>query len=228
MEGQQVVPEHVFEYEAAVKEFLPLLVENDYPVPFMAFQGEDMTYYYATPIEKFADIEQHRETWSEFAKKVGMDKIKPHLERFTGTSESSDHSIWRHRTDLSLSTDPPKFNLDESPFRYWGFLYVKPGMEQQFEAFFKKFADLFKAKEIVWGWDTWVCEFGANMPVYVYAEHAPGPGVFWTEAEKIQKMLGEDTMKLWAEMLGTVRDFEIIRTTYREDLSYSPKAEAED
>jgi hypothetical protein len=227
MEEQKVIPEHVFAYEAAVKEFIPLLAENGHPVPFMTFEGEDMTYYFGTQIKDLAEVQEHWEIWKKFVEKVGMETLQPHLDKFTGIFEYSKQSVWRHLPDLSYSSDPPKFDPEESPFRFWGFMYVKGGMEQQFEAAFKKFVDLFKEKEVAWGWETFVGELGTEMPVYVYAEHAPGPGLFWTEAEKVQKQLDEETMKLWAELVAMVRDVEFIRTTYRPDLSYAPKIEGE-
>lgn len=227
MEEQKVVAEHRFAFEAAVKEVLPMLAENGYPIPIMAFEGEDMMYYFATPIKDLAEVQKNQEIGEEFIEKIGMETLQPYFDKFVGTYEYSKYSVWRQRPDLSYSSDPPKFDPENSPFRYWGFMYVKGGMEQQFEAAFKKFVDLFKEKEIEWGWESWVGEFGAENPVYVYSEQAPGAGVFWTEAEKLQKTVGEESMKLWAELLVTIRDVKFIRATHRPDLSYAPKSEEE-
>ena len=98
-------------------------------------------------------------------------------------------------------------------------------MEQEFETSFKKFGDYAKEKDIQWGWDTWVAEFGSEMPVYVYAEIAPSRSEFWTESEELEKSIGKDTMKIWTEMLPTVRKVDFIRGEFRPDLSYLPPTE---
>jgi hypothetical protein len=225
VEVQQVIPEHAAAYEAAVKEFIPLLAEHGYLGYWYAFVTENMEYMFASPVKDFAGIQEQWDGWAEFAEKVGMDTLQPHFDKFTGTYESTENSVWRHRPDLSYSSDPPKYDADKATFRSWGFVYVKPGMEQEFEATFKKFGDYAREKVITWGWDTWVAEFGTELPVYVYVEVGPSRGVFWTESEKLEKSMGEDTMKIWTEMLPTVRRVEFVSGTFRPDLSYLPPAE---
>jgi hypothetical protein len=222
VEVQQVVPEHAAAYEAALKEVLPLLTEHGYTDYWYAFVTENMEYMFASPVKDYAGIQEQRDRWTEFAEKVGMDTLQPHFDKFTGTYESTDNSVWRYRPDLSYTSDPPKFEPEKATFRSWGFVYVKPGMEMKFEASFKKFSDYAEEKTIEWAWDTWVAEFGTDMPVYVYIEVGPSQGEFWTEAEKLEKAMGSDTMKIWTDMLTTVRRVEFIRGTYRPDLSYLP------
>jgi len=225
VEVQRVVPEHAAAYEAAAKEIIPLLAEHGYTSYWYAFVTENMEYMYASPVKDFAGIQEQWDGWAEFAEKVGMDTLQPHFDKFTGTYESTDNSIWRYRPDLSYASDPPKFDADKDTFRSWGFVYVKPGMEKEFEEKFKKFGDYAKDKAIEWGWDTWVAEFGTELPVYVYTEVGPSQGEFWTEAEKLEKTMGKDTMKIWNDMLPTVRRVEFLRGTYRPDLSYLPAPE---
>jgi hypothetical protein len=225
VEVQQVVPEHAAAYEAALKEFLPLLAKHGYTSYWYAFVTENMEYMFASPVKDFAGIQEQWDGWAEFAQKVGMDALQPLIDKFTGTYESTDNSVWRYRPDLSYASDPPKFDADKGMFRSWSFVYVKPGMEKEFEATFSKFCDYAKEKAIEWAWDTWVAEFGTDMPVYVYGEVGPSQGEFWTEAEKLEKAMGSDTMKIWTDMLPTVRRVEFVRGTYRPDLSYLPASE---
>ena len=225
LEVQRVIPEHAGAYETAIKEFLPVLSENGYTGYWYAFVTEDMQYMYGSPVKDFSGIQQQWDGWAEFAEKVGMDTLQPHFDKFTGTYEYTENSVWRYRPDLSYASDPPKFDPDKDFFRSWGFVYVKPGMEQEFEASFKKFGDYSKEKGVEWAWETWVAEFGTEMPVYVYSEVAPSRGEFWTESEKLEKEIGKDTMKIWVEMLPTVRRIEFVRGEYRPDLSYLPPAE---
>lgn len=225
MEVDRVIPEHATAYETAIKEALPVLAEHGYTGYWYAFVTEDMQYMFGSPVKDFAGIQEQRDGWAEFVEKVGMDTLQPYFDKFTGTYEYSEYSIWRYRKDLSYSSDPPKFDADKDTFRSWGFVFVKPGREKEFEASFKKFGDYAREKEIQWAWDTYVAEFGAEMPVYVYAEIGPSQGEFWTEAEKLEKSMGKDTMKFWVEMLPTVRRIEYVRGNYRPDLSYLPPVE---
>jgi hypothetical protein len=225
LEVHQVIPEHAAAYETAIKEFLPMLAENGYTGYWYAFVTEEMQYMYGSPVKDFTGIQEQWDGWAEFAEKVGMDTLQPHFDKFTGTYEYSESSLWRHRPDLSYSSDPPKFDAEKDMFRSWGFVFVKPGMEMKFEESFKKFGSYSKEKGIEWAWDTWVAEFGGEMPVYVYSEVGPSRGEFWTESDKLEKEIGKDTMKIWVEMLPTVRRVEFIRGEYRPDLSYLPPAE---
>jgi hypothetical protein len=225
LEVQRVVPEHAAAYEAASKEFLALLAEHGYTSSWYAFVTENGQYMYGSPVKDFAGIQAQWDGWAEFAERVGMDTLQPHFDKFIGTFESTESSVWKYRPDLSYASDPPKFDPEKATFRSWGFVYVKPGMEKEFEASFKKFGDYAKEKGIEWAWDTWVAELGVDLPVYVYTEVGPSQGEFWTEAEKLEKAMGKDTMKLWTEMLPTVRRVEFLRGTYRPDLSYLPAAD---
>jgi hypothetical protein len=227
IEGVKVHPGQYLAYQEAVKGFLPILAEHDYPQYFYAFEGEDMTFYFSSPVEDLAEVSRNWDAWPDFMEKVGADKLEPHFEAFTGTFEYAQHALWRHRPDLSYRPDEPRWDPMENRFRFWGVIYVRGGMEKQFETTFKKFVDLFTEKEVDWSWATYVGEFGTEMPVYVYSEVGPGPGEFWTEAKKVGKPLEEESKAIWMEMLDTVRDVEFIRTTFRPDMSWMPKAEEE-
>lgn len=225
LEVQRVVPEHAAAYEAASKEFLTLLAKHGYTNSWYAFVTENGEYMYASLVKDFSGIQEQWDGWAAFAEKVGMDTLQPHIDKFAGTYESTTNSVWRYRPDLSYASDPPKFDPEKATFRSWNFVYVKPGMEKEFEETFAKFGDFAEEKGIEWAWDTWVAEFGADLPVYVYIEVGPSQGEFWTESEKLEKTMGNEPMKIWTDMLPTVRRVEFLRGTYRPDLSYLPAAD---
>jgi hypothetical protein len=227
LEEMRVFPDRAADFEAAMEEFLPFLVANDFPNMFYTFVGEDMTYYFSSPAKDLAEVGEQWKAWQGFMAKVGMDDLQPLLEKFTGIYEYSQQAFWRYRPDLSYSSDPPKWDPEEATFHMWVFAHVKPGMEPQFEAGFKKFVDLFSEKKVSWGWETYAGEFGTEAPVYVWGEVGPSIGVFHTEAEKIEQALGDAGMNLWLQVVQTVRRLEVVRATYRPDLSYLPGGEEE-
>jgi hypothetical protein len=225
MEEVKIHPDRYFDYLEAVKAFLPILAEHEYKQSFYAFEGEDNTFYFGSPVKDLAEVGRNWDAWPKFMEMVGAEKLEPLLESFTGTFEYARHSLWKSRPDLSYGVDPARWDPMEHHFRRWGFLYVKGGMEQQFEATMKKFVDLFAEKNANWAWDTYVGEFGSEMPVYVYVEIGPGPGEFWTEATKVSKSLEKESMEIWVEMLPTLRRVEYISATFRPDLSSFPATE---
>jgi hypothetical protein len=224
LEEMRVLPDRAADLEAAMKAFLPVLAEHGFPNLFYGHVGDDLTYYFTSPAASMADVDRQRRAWVDFMAKVGMDTIGPLMEAFNGTYELSRQSMWRHRPDLSYASDPPRWDPTEATFRFWGFMYVKPGMEPQIEAVLRKYVELFSAKKLAWGWQTYVGEFGAETPVYVYTEIGPSLGEFHTEGDKISKQLGEQGDALWTEALAAMRRFEPVRSDYRADLSFIPES----
>ena len=61
------------------------------------------------------------------------------------------------------------------------------------------------------------------MPKYVFAVRAKSAADYYSQSEKIQKLLGEEIKKLMGKTMSPVRKIEIKNGRFRPDLSYLPK-----
>ena len=222
VEEVTVNPAGVAAYEAAVKEFTSVLADHGFPYAYEAYTTDDYHYYYVYPIKEFADVDALHKSWMKLLESWGWDKFAEMEKQISGSYENYRFMLMRSRPDLSYTPEEHPYDRDKSNYLLWGYCYVKPGMERAFEQNFKDFVTLFSAKELSFGWNTFQGDFGTEMPLYIYAEWAEGPAVFWTEAEKTMEKAGDESEALWNETLTMLRRYDVKTGKNRPELSYRP------
>jgi hypothetical protein len=220
-----VKPSMASQYEALSKEEVSLYAEGKFAYPWYTYSTEDFHYFYVFQVENFAAIDKIYKTFAEAEKQMG-EKYQSLAKRFVGTYEYVHIDLSYLKPDLSYTPKKPSLKPEESNFIWWGFAYVLPGKEKEFEEVSKEWVALYKSKNIPDGYGTYIGDLGSDMPLYFWVFAAKSLADFSSQDEKYVKMIGEDKVKaLESKTASLLRKWETKTGMFRPDLSYIPKVE---
>jgi hypothetical protein len=216
----QVKPAMALKFEAGVKR----QIELAYPGVFYGSNTDDFHYYFVEPIANYAGIDTMNAREAAWMNGPAKENIAALMKSLEGTIYRFDTYVFLLNPDLSYYPAKPGLKPEEVKFMYWGFGYVEWGKEKEFEDIFKQWVALYKSKDVASGWETYVGRYGADLPVYVWNMGGKSAGDFFTEDEKITKLLGEDAVKALNEKtMACFRKYEFKTGRVRPDLSNLPK-----
>ncbi len=215
-----VIPSHVQQYEEAIKKQLILLNKTNHEIPYFIYATNDHIYYWVTPIDNYAHIDNLHKAWQEFLtvaeKEDENEQIK---EGFRRSMKFLKPQVINLRGELSYM---PESRSSGGPYDYFrfGMCYVNSGYELEFEATWKEWVSLFKDNDISIGWNLYECQFGNELPFYTWAETYRDENDMVSERAKAFGIMGEKSEKLWIETEKFLRKIEYKTGWYRPDLSY--------
>jgi hypothetical protein len=221
-----VKPAKVAEWEAHVKQAIELFTKYEFPYKLYAFSYDDFHYRFSRPIDNFADIDNFYKAYEEWSKKMEPEQWESLVKSGFGTLDYYRYFLIRYRPDLSYIPEELGFNLwEEEHFILVESCYLNLGTEKEYDEILKKWVELYKNKNIAIGWWTYVGDIGTNMPLYMFVARAKSAADYYSQSEKIQKLLGEEMNKLMRKTRNPERKYEIKTGRFRPDLSYLPKEE---
>jgi hypothetical protein len=227
IEDYVVKPSMVPQFEAALKGFTKELFQPyAWPWPMDTYATEDFHYYCLYPFESLTEIDKGFATFGEMLGKFGGEKYDILNRKLGDATEYYRQGTVTFNPELSYTPEIPRIKPEEAKFVYWGFCYVMPGKEKEFEALFKKIVALFESKKIDQGFKSWTGGLGTEMPFYFYSETGKSPADFFLTDEKVMKLVDPDITNIWNTVLGLMRKYEGKMGSYRPDLSYTPAAKA--
>jgi hypothetical protein len=223
VEDYVVKPALVAQFEAGIKELnTSIWAAYNWPWPMETYATEDFHYTFVYPFESLTEVDKAFARFNELIGKYGEQKWDALNKRMGGAAESFKQMTATLYPELSYSPAKPRLKPEEEKFVYWGFCYVMPGREKEFEAVFKEVVALFKAKKVATGFNTFMGGIGTESPMYFYAESGRTVADFFLTAEKTDKILGKEIFDLWNKMLTLMRRYEYKMGIARPDLSYIP------
>jgi hypothetical protein len=227
VEEYVVKPSMVAQFETGLKDVVATIYKPfDWPWPMEAYATDDFHYYFLYPFANFAEIDTAFARFYEILGKVGSDKWDALNKKMGDASEYYKQGTITLSPDLSYTPEKPRLNSEETKFVYWGFCYVLPGREMEFEAQFKKIVALFKSKGIDTGFKTWIGGLGTELPFYFYSMTGKTPADFFLTDEKVTKLVEPEITTLWNETLKLMRKYEFKIGSVRPDLWFVPAAKA--
>jgi hypothetical protein len=221
---EMVKPSMTMQYESATREMIELLQSKDVSaedVRFWTANGPEMGYVYVMSMENMAAMDRMMESWQVTLQSLG----EKWEELEAKTSEATDHRISFHsvrRDDLSYQPESPRIKEDEVKQVFYGFHYVIPGKEREFEQVARDYAALYKEKGLDDSWTLYQRVTGGELPLYVATFPARSASDHYARMEEIQGMLGEAGQKLAQRAYACMRRFERKEVMPRPDLSYPP------
>lgn len=224
-EDYAVKPSMVLQFEAALKEAIAALYgPYNWPRPMETYSTEDFHYYLFYPLENLAEVDKMFASSYEIVGKIGEQKWDALNKKFGDATEFYKQCTVTLSPDLSYIPEKPRLKPEEMKFFCWGFCYVLPGREKEFEAQLKKIVVLFKSKRINQGFNSCIGGLGMDRPSYVYSEMGKSPADFFLSSEKVMKLADPEATNIWNTVLGLMRKYEFKTGLVRPDLSYTPPA----
>lgn len=227
VEDYVIKPSMVAQYEAEHKEVIATVYQpHNWSWPLATYVTEDFHYYCVYPIASLIDLDKAYASFSEILGKFGEQKWDALNRKMGDTTEYIKQGTVTLSPGLSYFPEKPRLKPEEAKFVYWGFCYVMPGKEKDFEAQTKKIVALYQAKKISAGFKTWIGGLGTEMPFYFFSMTAKSAADMFVTDEKTTKLLDPEATAIWNAMLKLMRKFESKMGTARPDLSYTPPAKA--
>jgi len=221
-----VKPSQVMEFEKAMQDQVAMYKKHEFPYPWSAASTMDNHYYFLIPIKNFADIDDVYKAFSEAEKKLGAE-YKAIEKGFVGTMDHIRPSLWYLNQELSYFPENPRLKPDEAGYIFYSYLYFKPGMEAEAVAVCKEWKALYKGKGVPDSYLMWIGDIGTDMPVFCVVQSGKTGSDFYAQAEKRQKEMGDEAMKLWAKTAKICRKVDRKIGTPRPDLSIIAFADRE-
>jgi hypothetical protein len=227
IEDYVIKPSMAAAYEATHKDLIAtVFLPYNWPWPLQTFVSEDFHYYLVYPIASLTDLDKAFAVFSGILGKVGEQKWDALNRKIGDATEYYKQGTFTSSPELSYIPEKPRLKPEEEKFIYWGFCYVMPGREKEFEALFKQIVGLCKSKKLTIEFDTFVGGIGADAPLYFYTEYGRTIADFFMTSEKTDKILGPEITDIWNKVLSTLRKYEFKAGLVRPDLSYVPAAKA--
>ncbi|HYA48835.1 MAG TPA: hypothetical protein VEG35_03965 [Burkholderiales bacterium] len=227
IEEDVVKPAMVAQFEAVVKEVNATLFKAyGWPWPFQVYATDDFHYYFLYPFESLTEIDKGFSIWYGMIGKLGEQKWDALNRKMGDTTEYVKQGTVTLSPQLSYVPEKLPFKPEEAKFIYWGFCYVLPGKEMDFEAQLKKMVALYKAKNVPAGFKSWIGGIGTEMPFYFFSETGRSAADMFLTDEKVTKLVDPEATAIWKDMLKLMRKYEFKTGMPRPDLSYTPPPKA--
>jgi hypothetical protein len=215
-----VEPGDASAFEAALRKEIALSP----PYPWGAYSTMDFHYYFPTPIENFAGIDNLNKMDEQWMAKMG-EKYKEVEKSFAETYQYYRFGVMSLRPDLSYTPPGPALKPEESKFIYLYFWYVEPGKEKEFETNLSKLNDVWAKAGVPFPGYTYQVVMGTEMPLYI------GVCVWKSEVDfyaSMEKAMGKQKQmpgfrELVSNAYACLRKTEIKTGWPRPDLSCLPE-----
>ena len=147
IEDYVVKPSMVVQFETAIKDLTATVLKPyNWPWPMETYATEDFHYYFLYPFENLAEIDKAFATFSEILGKFGAQKWDALNRKMGDAAEYYKQGTVTFSPELSYIPEKPRLKPEETKLVSWGFCYVLPGKEKDFEEQFKKMAALSSPK----------------------------------------------------------------------------------
>lgn len=223
VEDYAVKPSMAPQFEASIKEFImTVLKPYGWSWSFETYSTEDFHYYFLYRIEDLAELDKAYDDFRGIIGKYGEREWAVLYRKIGNAIEYCKQGTITLMPELSYFPAVPRLKPDEKKLVSWGYCYVMPGRDIEFEGLVRKIVMLYKARNIGQGLKTWMGGLGAESPMYFFTETAKSESDLFLTGEGINRLLEPDLGRLWKEMLGTIRRLETKMGCARPDLSFLP------
>jgi len=225
VEDVVVKPSERGNFQEVVKEFLNYFEEHNFEYPVNSYMTSDFHIYFTFPLNGFADIGNLFTNLNEMTEKVGSEKWAELTEAEFKGIETYEYGLYNLRPDLSYIPENPRLAAEESNYLEWTFAYVKPGKDAEAEVIWKKWVELYKAKDISDPYYCWTGLIGPELPLYLFVFSGENAIDFHQNSSAIMEKLGEDASPLYEETFKLIKKMEIKTGWVLRDLTYTPNSE---
>lgn len=217
-----VYPDKFMEYEAASVDMIKLLAKYEFAWGWNAYRTEDFHYYFLSPIENLAQLDQFFEEAMNINQKAGQEAMAME-EGFQGTYESETMGVFMLRSDLSYIPENPRVASADMKFFEYSYYYLRPGMGMEAEKLAAEWQAFFKSKGMNDGYNVFTSLIWSDLPVWVVSSGAKSEADFYANQAKMAAALGDDYMALAKRTMDGCRKYERRTGVYVPELSYIPK-----
>ncbi|MBR9999872.1 MAG: hypothetical protein KFF73_12925 [Cyclobacteriaceae bacterium] len=208
------------EYQKAGEGLAKLLSESNFKdLSFTAFQLDDYTYMYVSPIQNMAQLDVS--PWEKLSQQSGEDKVESAMAAFDGTYDTHRDFIAVFHPDLSYKTE--KMQEEGNNYRRWMYFYYNQINQENVMNMVKEWKKLYEENDIPQGYAVYTNGFGHEGPVLVIHSWAKSAADHAQWIEKRNEMLGDKARELWGRTESLAYRIENKTGWLIPNLSYMPQ-----
>ena len=206
----------------AVKFQHKFLKEQDYPYTGYVNYTNDGLFYYSTPFQEFAQIDEmnavDQKLWKDFP-----EKQKEIWDKFEGNFKSVGSIILELQPEISqLRPMDSEYTID-SHFRFFEKFTLKQGKMMEFTAIAKRYKALREKHGYDQPYHIYYPQFGPNMStVYLIEDMGDSAAEHYRMNEEKWNKFGEEGQKLMEDFVKIVDEIETHNGTFDISASYIP------
>lgn len=214
-----VKPSKAGDYEKVAKKFHEACLEHKPDATWMAAMRDDFTYFYITPIENMAELDE--QPMAEMAKAMG-DEFGELFNAFDECYDSHGSYIMHSVDELSYKA-PEGTDMSGRNYRVWYQLHYKPANAKKVKEGMKAVKAMFKEKGSKEYYNVYHSGLGSMDSYYLVSVAAKDEIDSATRAKANQEVLGPDRYETFNKLMAYLEKMEEYRGEMRPDLAYAPK-----
>lgn len=223
MHEDEVLPYMADTYEAALKNFIKFLGDNNVTeMSFSVIQQNYFTYSAITPVDDYNGLAEYFGMSEEMMEKVGEENFAKALAEFDGCYNTHRNYLITLRNDLSYKATEGLDPEEGLHFRHIDYLYVIPGKEAEMMEVLKEWKALHEEKNIQQAYRVYIGDIGLHYQTVLLVRPDKGRVEWATNSEQRSKIFGEEGEKLFKKTFSLVQKFEHKNGRMRPDLYYMP------
>jgi len=216
-----IKPSMVGQYEEAAMGLIAAFKEYGMEIPTMfVSQTDDFTYYYLSPIENYAALDEMNAKWGELIEKMGAEKWAELDDAFEGTYFSHKDFIIKRSGELSYTPENPRLVTKDASFIHWDWYWIEEGKESEAMEVTKKFKNLFAANKIADSFTIWTSDIGTDYGLIVVTQIAKDAEDYYAMTSKRGEVIGDEMDLLYEKFVKYVKKYEHENGKLRHDLYY--------
>ncbi len=220
-----VKPPMVNEYRNAMKDFIALCKEQNFPYSFSVWGDGNFNYFYVYPVDDYKSPTIIYDASSEMLKKWEEEKVQ-NFDKVIRTSTNSfkDYFI-EYLPQYSYVPKNPRLKDEEMKYAIWDIIYIPLDKEAEYLKLGKEGIALMEKKNITEAALFYTGRLGTKRPFYFSLGFGKDAADFWAANEKMWEELGEEGGELYRKFVSLVEKRDFKQFWYIESLSYYPDVE---
>ncbi len=215
-----VKPSKMMEYEKIAKEFNEACIEHNVQATWFTAMSNDFRYFYITPMEKFADLDER--PFADMAKAMG-DKFSDMFDRFDKCYDSHGTYIMAMDEKLSYMPEGQTSAPADENYRKWFYMYYTPENGDKVREGMKAVKELFASKGSKEYYRVYRNGFGSMENFYLVSVSAKDEIDSAKRGKANEEVLGPDRWETFSKVMNHISRMEEYTGRMRPDLAYSPK-----
>lgn len=217
-----VKPSMIMEYEKIAKEFNETCKTHDVQATWYAASSSDFKYFYISPIEKMADLDER--PMADMAKAMG-DKFGDMFERFDKCYDSHGTYIIVRDDELSYMPEGKVDAPADENYRKWFYMYYTPENAKKMHEGMKAVKAFFAEKGSTEYYRVYTNGMGQMEQYYMVSVSAKDEIDSAKRGKANQDVLGPDRWDVFGKIMKYTTRMEEHSGEMRPDLAYVAKKE---
>lgn len=214
-----VKPSMQGEYEKTATKFVKMCKDNNYAYDWMTLNTEDNKYFYISPMENFAELDEN--PMASLREKVGAEEFEKVFKDFDKCYDMHTDFVLTLDKELSYMPEGMKTMIEGENYRENTRYYFAPANMDKALEVAKAFKKFYSDNNLGMHYRLYRSGFGTEGPYFLVAVAAKDAMDMERKSAEARKAMGSKAEELFGNLNKILLKTETMRGWMRPDLSYS-------